>query len=103
MDHNDRVIRVRATDRLGEFVPLAGRFDPAGFTSPANYYLLCVLDFRELLIENPAATLAMRIDNESIMVVGMFPGDIAVINRAKLPVNGSVVLALVDVSFTVVR
>jgi hypothetical protein len=37
------------------------------------------------------------------MVVGMFPGDIAVINRAKLPVNGSVVLALVDVSFTVVR
>jgi hypothetical protein len=61
MDHNDRVIRVRATDRLGEFVPLAGRFDPAGFTSPANYYLLRVLDFRELLIENPAATLANRI------------------------------------------
>jgi DNA polymerase V len=102
-DHDDRVIRVRVTDRPGEFVPLAGSSVPAGFPSPADDYLDRALDFNELLIENPAATFAVRIDGESMTGVGMFPGDIAVINRAKAPVNGSVVLALVDGDFTVKR
>jgi DNA polymerase V len=34
---------------------------------------------------------------------GIFPGDIAVVDRAKEPVNGSIVLALLDGSFTVKR
>lgn len=103
MDHDGRVIRVRAMDRPGEFVPLAGSSVPAGFPSPADDYLDRALDFNDLLIENPAATFAVRIDGESMTGVGMFPGDIAVITRAKAPVNGSVVLALVDGDFTVKR
>jgi DNA polymerase V len=103
MDHDERVIPVRALDRPGEFVPLAGSSVPAGFPSPADDYLDRALDFNELLIENPAATFAVRIDGESMTGVGMFPGDIAVINRARAPVSGSVVLALVNGDFTVKR
>ena len=34
---------------------------------------------------------------------GIFPGDIAVVDRAREPINGSIVLALLDGAFTVKR
>lgn len=98
-----RIMSVRAIDRPGAFVPLAGGSVTAGFPSPADDYLDRALDFNELLIENPAATFAVRIAGESMTGAGMFPGDIAVINRARTPTSGSVVLALVNGDFTVKR
>ena len=61
------------------------------------------LDFNELLIEHPAATFAIRIAGDSMTGAGIFPGDIAVVDRAREPVNGSIVLALLDGAFTVKR
>lgn len=98
---DDRIIPVKALDRPGEFVPLAGSSVPAGFPSPADDYLDRALDFNEVLIQNPAATFAVRIAGESMLGLGLFAGDIAVINRARKPVNGNVVLALIDGDFTV--
>ena len=66
----------------------------AGFPSPAEDYIDRPLDFNELLIEHPAATFAVRIEGESMTGAGIFPGDIAVVDRARAPVNGNVVLAL---------
>ena len=73
----------------------------AGFPSPADDYLDRPLDFNELLIHNAAATFAVRIAGDSMIGVGIFPNDIAVVNRAKEPVDRCVVLALVDGAFTV--
>ena len=100
---DDQIFKVKATDRPGEFVPLAGCSAPAGFPSPAEDYIDRALDFNELLIENPSATFAVKIAGESMTGAGMFPGDIAVVNRARTPVNGCVVLALVDGDFTIKR
>jgi DNA polymerase V len=100
---DDQIFKIRATDRPGEFVPLAGHSVPAGFPSPAEDYIDRALDFNELLIENTAATFAVKIAGESMTGAGMLPGDIAVINRARAPVSGCVVLALVDGDFTVKR
>jgi DNA polymerase V len=61
------------------------------------------LDFNELLIENPAATFAVRIAGESMTGAGLFPGDIAVVDRARTAVDGSIVLALLGGEFTVKR
>jgi hypothetical protein len=61
------------------------------------------LDFNELLIEHPAAIFGIRIEGDSMTGAGIFPGDIAVVDRARAPVNGSIVLALVDGAFTVKR
>jgi DNA polymerase V len=61
------------------------------------------LDFNDLLIENPAATFAVRIAGESITGVGLFPGDIAVVDRSRTPVEGSIVLALLSGEFTIKR
>ena len=75
----------------------------AGFPSPADDYLDRPLDFNELLVENPAATFAVRVAGESMTGAGLYPGDIAVVNRARNPVSGNVVLALIDGDFTIKR
>ena len=84
-------------------MPLAESSVEAGFPSPADDYLDQPLDFNELLIENPAATFAVRISGESMSGAGLYPGDIAVVNRARHAVNGNVILALVDGDFTIKR
>jgi DNA polymerase V len=70
---------------------------------PTEDYFDRPLDFNELLIEHPAATFAIRIDGDSMTGAGIFPGDIAVVDRAREPVNGSIILALLDGAFTVKR
>ena len=84
-------------------MPLASSSVEAGFPSPADDYLERPLDFNELLIENPAATFAVRISGESMTGAGLYPNDIAVINRARKPTNGNIILALVDGDFTIKR
>jgi len=84
-------------------VPMMAWSAACGFPSPAEDYVDRPLDFNELLIEHPAATFAIRIQGESMTGAGIFPGDVAVVDRAREPVNGSIVLALVDGAFTVKR
>ena len=61
------------------------------------------LDFNELLIENPAATFAVRIAGDSMTGIGLFPGDFAVVDRARTAFDGSIVLALLDGEFAIKR
>jgi DNA polymerase V len=84
-------------------VPLMASPATCGFPSPADDYLDRPLDFNELLIENPAATFAVRIAGESMTGIGLFPGDIAVVDRARTAVDGSIVLALLGGEFAIKR
>jgi DNA polymerase V len=84
-------------------VPLMATSAACGFPSPADDYLDRPLDFNELLIENPAATFAVRIAGESMTGAGLFSGDIAVVDRSRAAVDGSIVLALLAGEFTVKR
>lgn len=74
-----------------------------GFPSPADDYLDAPLDFNDLLIKNPSATFAVKIAGESMRDAGIFPGDIAIVDRSLSAWNGCVVLALLDGEFTVKR
>lgn len=84
-------------------VPFATSRAACGFPSPADDYLELPLDFNELLIANPAATFAVRLSSDSMVGAGLFPGDIAIIDRSVTPRSGFIVLALVDGEFTVKR
>ena len=84
-------------------VPLVDGTAACGFPSPADDYLDSPLDFNELLIRNPAATFAVRLANDSMTGAGLFPGDIAVVDRSVTPTPGCIVLALLDGEFTVKR
>ena len=70
-------------------VPMMAWSAAAGFPSPADDYLDRPLDFNELLIQNPAATFAVRLESDSMTGAGIFPGDIAVVDRSMKPVNGA--------------
>src|SRR3984957_19261202 len=89
--------------RRAATVPLMATSAACGFPSPADDYLDGPLDFNELLIQNPAATFAVRIAGESMTGAGLFPGDIAVVDRARTPVDGSIVLALLGGEFAIKR
>jgi DNA polymerase V len=84
-------------------IPLVGSSAACGFPSPADDHLDGPLDFNELLVRNPAATFAVRIAGESMTGAGLFPGDIAVVDRSLTPVSGCIVLALIDGEFTIKR
>jgi DNA polymerase V len=84
-------------------VPLMVSPAECGFPSPADDYLDRPLDFNDLLIENPAATFAVRIAGQSMTGAGLFPNDIAVVDRSRTAVDGSIVLALIAGEFTIKR
>ena len=76
---------------------------PAGFPSPADDYLDAPLDFNELLIAHPAATFAVRVAGESMIGAGIYPGDIAVVDRAITATDGAIILGILDGEFTIKR
>ncbi|MGI4765127.1 MAG: LexA family protein [Janthinobacterium lividum] len=82
-------------------VPLATTAAACGFPSPADDHMDAPLDFNELLVRNPAATFAVRISGESMRDRGLLPGDVAVVDRARAPVSGGIVLGLVGGEFTI--
>ena len=84
-------------------VPLMTSPAACGFPSPADDYMDRPLDFNELLIEHPAATFAVRVAGDSMIGAGIFPGDIAVVDRSRTAVDGSIVLALLAGEFTIKR
>lgn len=89
--------------RTSAAIPLVSSVAACGFPSPADDYLDQVLDFNELLIHNPAATFAVRIQGESMIRAGLLPGDIAIVDRSITPAGGCIILALIDGEFTIKR
>ena len=89
--------------RQAATVPLMSDSAACGFPSPADDYLDRPLDFNDLLIQNPAATFAVRIAGESMTGAGLFPGDIAIVDRSRNAVDGAIVLALLGGEFTIKR
>lgn len=86
-----------------QLIPMFASTVAAGFPSPAEDYLDRPLDFNELLIAHPAATFAVRITGNSMDGIGIYPGDIAVVDRAMTAVDGSIILAILDGEFTIKR
>ena len=68
----------------------------AGFPSPADDYMDKRLDLTEKLIKHPAATFYCRVSGHSMKGVGIFDGDLLIVDRAVTPKNGSVVVAVVE-------
>lgn len=84
-------------------VPLVGGAVRCGFPSPAEDYLEHPLDFNELLVVNPEATFAVRATGDSMTGIGIFPGDIVIIDRARRASDRSIILAVLDGEFTLKR
>jgi DNA polymerase V len=74
---------------------------PAGFPSPADDYVERRLSLDEHLIQHRESTFFMRVAGHSMREMGIFDGDLLVVDRAVPAAHGSVVVAVVDGEFTV--
>lgn len=74
---------------------------PAGFPSPAEEHVEKRLDPNEFLIDQEDATYFITIQGDSMIDVGLMPGDKAVVDKSKDPAIGDIVMAMVDGDFTI--
>lgn len=74
---------------------------PAGFPSPADDYVERRLSLDEHLVEHRESTFFMRVAGDSMSGLGIFDGDLLVVDRALPATTGSVVIAVLNGEFTV--
>ncbi|MBF0138622.1 MAG: translesion error-prone DNA polymerase V autoproteolytic subunit [Magnetococcales bacterium] len=83
--------------------PLLAGVVPAGFPSPAEHAVEDRIDLNEHLVSHREATFFMRVRGNSMTRAGIHDGDLLVVDRSLEPVEGSVVIAVLDGAFTVKR
>ena len=76
---------------------------PAGFPSPASDYVERALDLNRWIGADDPATYYVRAEGRSEMGAGVWSGDLLVVNAARAPVPGDLVVAFVDGEHTVKR
>ncbi|CAH6385802.1 MULTISPECIES: translesion error-prone DNA polymerase V autoproteolytic subunit [Erwiniaceae] len=84
-------------------VPLFADPCAAGFPSPAQDYVESELDLNELCIRRRASTFFVRASGSSMQELGLFDGDVMVVDRAEEASQGDIVIAEVNGEFTVKR
>ena len=65
----------------------------AGFPSPATDYIEEDVDLNVHLIKNVPATFVIRVQGKSMMDVGIYDGDLLVVDKSLKPKNFSTVIA----------
>ena len=68
----------------------------AGFPSPATDYIEDDVDLNTHLIKNAPATFIIRVQGKSMTNVGIYDGDLLVVDRSINPKNSSTVIANVN-------
>jgi len=74
-------------------IPILASAGITGFESPAADYLQLPLSLDELLIEHPSATFIGKASGDSMQGVGIFTGDILIVDRQVKVKNRDVIVA----------
>ena len=94
---------IKPSTKTSTKLPLVEATISAGFPSPADDYSESRLDLNKELISNESATFYARVRGDSMTLAGISDGDLLIIDKSKTPVNGSIVVCLIDGEFTVKR
>ena len=98
----DHLTPVKLAENPAAFkIPLFNHTIQAGFPSPADDYVAESLDLNEHLMPRKEASYLLTVSGESMIGVGIHDGDLLVVDRSLTPVNGKVVIAILDGQFTV--
>lgn len=96
---NDRLIQItEASDDSVELI-IADHLH-AGFPSPASDYANLRIDITKEMVHHPETTFYARVEGSSMEDVGIFDGDIVVVDRSLQAHDGDYVVACVDGEFT---
>ena len=67
-----------------------------GFVAAADDYAERGIDLNEQLIKNKPATFFMRVTGNRMIGAGIHEGDVVIVDRSVKPLNGKVVIAIID-------
>ena len=84
-------------------IPLYQSHISAGFPSPADDHIEKRLDLNKYMVQNSEATFFVTVDGDSMKDVGIFHGDLLVVDRSLKATNNKIVVAVVDGELTVKR
>ncbi|MDF0533676.1 translesion error-prone DNA polymerase V autoproteolytic subunit [Shewanella sp. A32] len=80
-------------------IPIAASAGITGFESPAADYLQLPLSLDELLIEHPSATFIGQAAGDSMQGIGIYDGDILIVDRHVAVQSGDVIVANLNGEF----
>ena len=75
----------------------------AGFPSPADDFVSFDLNLHDYLVKIPISTFCTRVTGDSMINIGIFSGDILIIDRSINPINNHIILAVLDGEFLLKR
>lgn len=84
-------------------LPYADGGIKAGFPSPAQDYISGSIDINQELVRHPECTFYARVDGDSMEGMGIFDGDIVVIDKSLEGRDGDLVAAFIAGEFTLKR
>lgn len=87
----------------GKTVPLYTSRPQAGFPAPGDDQIERILDINDLVVKNAASTFFVRVEGDSMEEVGIFSGDVLVVDRSVEAKVGRIVVAAVNGEMLVKR
>lgn len=81
-------------------IPIKAEAGITGFESPAAEYQELGLSLDELLVEHPTATFIGIASGDSMVGVGIFSGDLLIVDRALEVRHGDIIVANYNGGFT---
>ena len=78
---------------VSKALPLFASQPAAGFPAPADDLVEDTLNIHDLVVKNPSSTFFVRVAGDSMEGVGIFSGDVLVIDRSIAATDGKIVVA----------
>jgi DNA polymerase V len=85
------------------WIDVCGWQIPAGFPSPASEHTQDKVDLNQLLIGNKSATYMFRVKGDSMTGIGIYAGDMLLVDRSIAPKHNHIVVAELNNEFTLKR
>ena len=85
--------------RVYPFIPVPARAGVHGFENPAAEYTQLGLSLDELLVQHPSATYIGLAQGDSMQGVGIFDGDVLIVDRHVTAQQGDVIVATLNGEF----
>ncbi len=95
--YNLNLFKLKPSDKA---LPLFISHIQAGFPSPADSFIEAVISLDDICIQNPSSTILGRINGDSLKEIGLYKGDIAVIDKSLEPKDSDLVVCAIDGEFT---
>jgi len=95
------ILKIDPTDNIS--LPLFANRISCGFPSPADDYVEGLLNLNEKLIPRPSSTFLIKAEGDSMNGVGIYEGDLLIVDKSITAAHNQIVVAIINSEFTIKR